>query len=93
MVAKKMTEEEEKLQTKENRMLINFNYAGVVLPYADGVAVINALSKAEKYDQNDYKNPKITPIKKDTITTNLMSHKDYAEMKMRTLLLGTDEPD
>lgn len=70
----------------EPHILLELSYSTkLVLPYKEGVSVIENLRKAEIMTDS-YSNPLITPIAKGQITFNVMSHQDYGRYKVAGLL-------
>lgn len=71
---------------KEPHLLITLSYSTkLVLPYKEGVAIIDNLRKAEMMSDS-YSNPQIMPIPKDQVTFGVLSHEDYGRYKVARLL-------
>lgn len=82
--AKKLVQSE---KPKENYMILPFGYGcKLVVPYKDGVAIINALVNAEQYDKSYSSPTTITPIEVDSFSPSLLSKDDYQRIKMAMLL-------
>lgn len=63
-----------------------------LLPYAEGVTVMNALNHAEQYESPYKKGPSIKPLEKDKLTFSHFSRADYQHAKIAALLgLTSDE--
>lgn len=72
---------------KDNYMLIPFGYdQKYVVPFKDGVAIINALVNAELFEKSCGFPTKIGPIDPDTFTPSILSKDDYQRIKMAMLL-------
>jgi len=81
-----------KKEEKEyNHIVIKFGYSvSIVLPYKEGNELMAFLEKAESYDTNDYKAPKITDYKGD-IEMKIISHRTYMDSKANALLIPDEE--
>lgn len=73
---------------KENYMVISLSYnSKLVLKYKDGVALLNALSNAEQFnDEYSEDKQKIIPLVRGAITTCMLSAEDYTNYKVAQLL-------
>jgi hypothetical protein len=70
----------------EPHMLIQLSYANrLVLPYKEGVAVVEALRKAEMITDS-YSNPQLVSLPKGQISIEILTHQDYARYKVAALL-------
>lgn len=75
-----------------NYLIINFQYSfNIILPYKQGLALMDALNHAEQIEDRYSANTKIYPLKKDSIRATLLSQADYRKRKMATLLNVTLE--
>lgn len=71
----------------DNFMRIKFSYDNVIiLPYKDGVALLECLQKAERLKEGYREKPTITGLDVDSFTANQVSHEDYRAYKIAMLL-------
>lgn len=76
---------------KHQYMLITFNYKRIVVPYAKGLLIVDALKDAEEMDNySDHFRDKntIVPLKHNDIHHCTISQEDYLVWKTRALLFG-----
>ena len=73
----------------ENRMVIHID-ARLVLPFKDGVQVMQALANAEKLGRWSSDSP-IEPLDTNTIETTVMNAKRYEQHKIAVLMGVTVE--
>ena len=67
---------------------VRFSYnVSYIFPYEDGVALMTHFGNAEQYDDSEYDNHKITPMKASPELT-LMSRDEYQKLKTVALLLN-----
>ena len=73
---------------KENYMVISVSYNfKLVLKYKDGMALMNALSTAEQFnDEYQESKQKIIPLNRGTMAIALLSGEEYARYKVAQLL-------
>jgi len=65
---------------------INFGYSlSVILPYKEGLALLDTLSNAEKIDDYGSGSP-VRPLTKDDVRVTIISRSDYRKRKMAALL-------
>jgi hypothetical protein len=80
---------------KENKlMLINVSLdygEKIVLPYSDGIKLLEALSTAEIYSNKYSSTPSVLQLENDKITFSLLSTQSYAECKLAATLAGKSE--
>ena len=70
---------------------INFGYSlSIILPYKDGLALLDKLSNAEKIEDYSSGTP-IRPLTKDDVRVTIISQTDYRKRKMAALLNVTLE--
>lgn len=82
--AKKLVQAE---KPKDNYMILPFGYdRRFVVPYKDGVAIINALANAEQYEKSYGSPTTIIPIEVDSFSPSILSKDDYQRIKMAMLL-------
>lgn len=71
---------------KSSYMMIRLGYGdGVIVPYAQGVQIIQALEFAETY-KPDYGNHRIESLDPEQVTTVLITEERYQMLKMAKLL-------
>lgn len=71
----------------ENMMLITLFYSyKVVVPYKDGLKIIESLSHAEMLTQPYHGPPSIKPLQADDFKAEILSQKDYQEHLIAQLL-------
>lgn len=77
---------------KENFMLLEFSYNNkIIVPHKDGVAVLNALVNAERY-QDDYNKPRrVVEVERDQFRSTALSYAEYERLKLAALLNLTPE--
>lgn len=96
MTRKTKISEAEVMKPKTNFMQIRFGYSATyIFPHADGMKIMEAMKNAELLDENDYKNPKITPIQDDP-KVSFISQANYIKYKMHHLIgvpVDLDTPD
>jgi hypothetical protein len=81
--ARKSVREE---SSRDNFMVIYFSYGvELLLPYKDGMAVMQAFQKAEMLNTPYGKPPSITGLTKD-VQARPFSREDYEQIKMANLL-------
>lgn len=74
--------------TEENYLILSFGYSdSIVVPFSDGMKIVNALGKAETLKNNYSNGLSIEPIKKD-FEIKLIAASEYKEAKMRYYLQG-----
>ena len=72
---------------KENLMVIPFGYDyKIVLPYKDGVKVIEALANAEVLKEEYSELPHFTGIERHHLNPTLMSRDEYELIKIASVL-------
>lgn len=72
--------------SEENYLLFEFSYDHkVILPFTDGLKLLDALKRAETYSTRNYTNPIILPYKGET-QIHVISRKRYTNIKMAGLL-------
>ena len=78
---------------KDNFMILEFGYdTKFVMPHKHGVAMLEALTNAERLREG-YGDPKrITEIERDSVISRVMSHQEYERFKIAGLLnISPDE--
>jgi len=70
----------------ENFMLVKFHYIELIVPYIQGMKLVESLKYAEEFNKDDYSNPKITPLPSEKLSVSIMSKTDYDLYKMSGLL-------
>ncbi len=71
---------------QEPHLLLTLSYGTkLVLPYKEGLTVIDSLRKAEIMSDS-YSNPQILPVPKGQFTFDLLNHDDYGRYKVAALL-------
>ena len=69
-----------------NKLSIKLGYSlTLILPFDKGTQLLDSLEYAEMIDDSDYQNPIIAPYKGD-ISVNVISDRDYKNMKADALL-------
>lgn len=88
------TEIKELSVIKPNYIRIRLDYRlSLLFEYKDGIAFLNTLEKAERWNTDDYNNPKITTLNWE-LTTNILSNSAYVKNKMNQLLgIPTGKPE
>lgn len=86
-----MTYEEAELLVNKDQanyyLIVSFGYStALILPYKDGLALLNSLSKAEMLASAFDENANILPIKRDVVRSTVLSQADYRDRKLATLL-------
>lgn len=82
--ALKLVEADKKV---DNYLSINFGYSlTVVLPYKNGLALLDNLNSAEKLADSYSTNIPITPLSKDDVRVTILSQAEYRQRKMASLL-------
>lgn len=79
-----------KNESKNSFMRLNFKYIEYIVPYEDGLVILDKLSKAEQLINNYPKLNTIIPITNNSITMSLLSTKEYIAIKAAQLLGITD---
>ena len=88
--ALKKVREDSKTKT-ENFLLVNVSYhIKLLLPYAQGVELLQALAKAEMLTEDYSKVPFIAPVSQDSLTFRIYSRQEYEHVKVAHLL-GLDK--
>lgn len=86
MPVKKTPEDKDACMVK-----ITFGYSNkYIFPYDQGIALMGCFKNAEEWDSSDHNNPTIKPLESSPEMT-IISKEHYQEMKMRELLVGTEE--
>lgn len=71
----------------DNHMVIKIQYTYFVVPYKDGIKILEAFKNAELVNKDSYNDPKITPVPLDcNVTAEPLSHEKYTVMKMMHIL-------
>ena len=82
----KAKKEVQAMKKKENFMVVRISYDNVwVLPHKEGMALIEALKTAERFDK-DYEAQRIIPLNQDNLRINLLSAEEYERYKIAALL-------
>lgn len=68
-----------------NHMVIEISEGNLVLPYADGLALLACLVNAERFTSN-WSNRKLASLSMDSLQSKVLSHKDLLRYKMARLL-------
>ena len=72
---------------------VKFNYnCTYIMPYEEGIALMSHFAEAEEYDESDYNNHKIIPMKHSP-ELSILSRDEYTELKMKNLLLPSDDEE
>ena len=80
--------EEHKVHAK-----ISFGYSSkYILPYEDGLALMKCFAHAETLTDSYNDNAAIVKLK-DSPELSIISHEEYAEIKMRALLKGAEKDE
>ena len=75
----------------ENFLLVQLSYSTkVLLPYTQGIELLQALAKAEMLTDEYSAAPTITAINQDTMSVRIYSRQEYEHVKMAQLL-GLDK--
>ena len=76
------------LKRTPNYVQLEFSYNNVIiLPYEEGMSLINAFRSAESYDNEDYNNPKIVPLIQSSLPRiTAVNQSKYLNLKMAALL-------
>lgn len=67
------------------QLSLDFSARHLVLPYAEGLAVLKALAKAERINEA-YQKPAIEPLHTDSLTVHLMSAVEHRRYQIAQLL-------
>lgn len=82
----KAKKEVQAMKKKENFMVVRISYDNIwVLPHKEGMALIEALKTAERFDK-DYGAQRIIPLEQDNLRIHLMSAEEYERYKIAALL-------
>ena len=74
-------------QKVTNYIVVEISYdKKLVLPYEDGIALLNALSKAEQLNKEYGKPTTITGIGNGILSCNLLPQTDYQRIKIAQML-------
>lgn len=72
---------------RENFIVVQFGYSGnIVLPYSQGMKLIESLSVAELYDSPYNDIHRIKPVDQSTIQWKCLSAEEYEDIKVSALL-------
>lgn len=72
---------------RENYLLVRLGYdSSLVLPHSDGMALVAALSRAEKLIDRYSESKRITELERDSIHVHTMSYQEYDRYKIAALL-------
>lgn len=75
------------MKNKPNMMIVNLSYnQRVILPYADGLALMAALQQAEILSDRYAQQISIKPMSQDSVTCAVISRDDYDQIKIAELL-------
>lgn len=69
-----------------NMMIMELGANRIVLPYEDALVIQQHLTKAETFDESYSKPTRISPVKNDAVRFRLLSHEEYTDIKVATLL-------
>ena len=72
-------------KAKENYMVVTID-AKLVMPHRDGVKLIEALASAEKLARYSSDSPPIEPLDEYTVTSRVMSPREYERHKVAQLM-------
>jgi hypothetical protein len=89
-------EKEARKKREPNYLKIRFGYdSSFVLPYKDGIALLQAMEGAEVYDTSDYAHPVIRSISADNNypETSIISREQYLLYKVAHLLKLNKSPE
>ena len=77
----------EKDSKVSNYLSINFGYSlTVLMPYKEGLALLDSLNSAEKSEDSYSNNTHIRSLTKDDVRVTILSQTDYRQRKLATLL-------
>ena len=75
------------IKPKDNFMVIEASYNNkIILPYKDGVVFLTALNNAETLVESYGDKTRISGFGRDAITSRIMSHEEYEQIKISNLL-------
>ena len=79
-----------------NYMLIQLNTAYskyLILPYADGIALLSSLHNAKMYE-TPYNNPStISDLQNNDVKTTVIGAQEYGESILRSAILGKEKSE
>ena len=71
----------------ENFILVEISYdQKLILPYSDGIALLNALQNAEALKENYGSKPSIAGLERNAIRSAIFSRSEYEHIKIANLL-------
>lgn len=74
-------------KNRENYLVIKVSYDNkIVLPYEDGIKMVQGFQKAEKLVDGYSETHRITGMERDQVTFTTMSGEEYEQYKMAALL-------
>ena len=86
MTLAEATEATKEIQPEANYLCISFGWnCEFILPYSDGITLLNTLKCIEKVSSSGSK-PPIESVGKDLVNAYIVSAKYYRELKMATLM-------
>ena len=86
LIQEKLTEVRKKSKG-DNFLLIKLEYNEyMIVPYADGIKIVEGMKQAEMLHRAYDKPERITPFEKDKLIFSVMSREDYEAIKVAQLL-------
>jgi hypothetical protein len=84
-----VSKNKEAVKLDSNYMILTFGYGHkVILPYKDAIVLLGALEKGEMLSESYGKETTIKDFDKDSVTVAFMGFQEYAEIKLKSILLG-----
>ena len=78
------------MKAKEGYLLCKISWdTKVLLPYKAGMAFMDSLGQAERFEEEYNKPPSIQPMDRDRITLSVVSAKEYEQLRIAQLLQVT----
>lgn len=72
---------------KENYMLVEIGYSNLfILKYSEGLKLIEALKNAESLVEEYQKSPRIEGVDRSRFTPKILSHHEYTQIKLASLM-------
>jgi len=89
-LSKEQQQKKDFLTKKDSYMRISIGYGYVVVPYKDGITILNALINAEEYHENYNDGDYITPLTQNKVSSTIISQDTYLKSKLKGILKASD---
>jgi len=85
---------EAKTKPGQSYLLLEFRFVKFILPYDQGIKVLEGLKNVEAMKEIEWGYHKVCPTDSEhDIKTKVLTHEAYIDMKMRNILGITKKPD